>query len=124
MSYELENEGSEEGGYVADLVPVVAQALASGVLGSRAQVEAEIDVMLRAVREFWQMEPDEVGRLCQAMSARCTELAVHLQRVETQREWKRIRTMQIVPLIDEMKRQWAIASRLIELRRQDLELLK
>lgn len=122
MGYTLENEGSQEDGFVDDLVPTIAQALASGALVSREQVEAEIDLMLRTVREFWQMEPDEIGRLCQAMSARCTELCVHLHRLETQRQWKQIRTQQVERLIEEMKRQWAIASRMVELRRQDIEL--
>lgn len=122
MQYEV--EGTQDAGYVDDLVPEVAAELAWGALGSRQAVEDEIDLMLRTVRGFWQFEPDQVARLIQAMSARCTELCVHLHRLEGRREWKQIRTLQVERLLLELDRQWKLASRLIEIRRQDLELMK
>lgn len=121
---QLEVQGTQDGGYVDDLVPEVAQELAWGALGSRQAVEDEIDLMLRTVRGFWQFEPDQVARLIQAMSARCTELCVHLHRLEGRREWRQIRTQQVERLLAELDRQWKLASRLIEIRRQDLELMK
>lgn len=118
--------GSAAGGYVDGVATPEAIALLSeGALGSREAVEAEIDHMLSEVRGFWCLEPDEAMRVCAGFSARCTELYVHLHRVEgRQREWRQIRTQQIVPLLDELERQFKIASRSVELRRQDLEVLR
>lgn len=118
---EVVTEGTSTAGFVDDLVPEVAAELAWGVLVSRQQVEDEIDLMLRAVRGFWDMEPDQVMRMCAAMSARCTELCVHLHRLEGRREWKQIRTLQVERLLNELDRQFKIASRMLEVRRQDLE---
>jgi hypothetical protein len=113
-------QGSEDAGFVSDLVPAIAAELAAGTLHSREAVEDEIDLMLRSVRTFWEMEPDQVMRMSSAITARCTEMLVHLHRVEGKREWSRIRTMQVQPLLAEMDRQFKTASRLLEVRRQDL----
>lgn len=115
-------EGTSESGFVSDLVPEVAEAL-EAELGSRDEVEAEIDMMLRTVRDFWQWEPDQVMRAVAALSARCTELYVQLHRVEGKsREWRKVRTQQVNPLLEELERQYRLASRAVEVRRQDLEL--
>ena len=116
--------GTKEVGFVDHPVPEAAMELAAGALESREAVEAEIDVMLAAVREFWQQEPDQVMRTISAMSARCTELTVHLHRVEGQRQWRQVRTQQVERLLTEFDRQFKLHSRMVELRRQDLELLK
>jgi hypothetical protein len=118
---EFENQGTKDGGYVADMVPEIAETLAWGALGSREAVEEEIDMMLRGVRTFWNMEPDHVMRAAGAMSARCSEMGIHLHRLEGRREWKQIRTMQVDKLLAELDRQFRLASRLIEVRRQDIE---
>lgn len=115
-------QGSAESGFISDLVPEVAAELAWGELISKEHVENEIDLMLRAVRGFWQMEPDMVMRMSSAMSARATELAIHLHRLEGKREWRQVRTMQVDKLLIELDRQFRIASRLLEVRRQDLAL--
>lgn len=115
-------EATPEGGYVDDLVPEVIAQLSSEALVDRATVEAEIDLMFRTVREFWQMEPDQVLLTSSALSARCAELEAHLHRVETKREWMRVRTMQVERLHKEIELQFKVHSRLIEMRRQDLEL--
>ena len=118
-------EGGQTAGFVDGLVPDVVAELSRGALGSREQVEAEIDVMLATIRDFYRMEPDEVMRYCAGFSARATELECHLHRVEGRfREYKQIRTMQVQKLIAELDRQFKIASRLVELRRQDLEVLR
>lgn len=117
-------EGNNANGYVDDLVPEIAQQLAWGVLVSREAVEDEIDLMLRTVRTFWELEPDQVMRTIAAISARCTELSVHLHRLEGRREWKQVRTMQIDRLLAELDRQFKIASRMLEVRRQDLEMTR
>lgn len=111
-------------GYITDLVPEIAAELAWGALGSREKCETEVDLMLRAIRGFWEMEPDAVMRMTSAMSARCTEMAIHLHRLEGRREWKQIRTLQVEKIILELDRQFKISSRLVEIRRQDLETLR
>jgi len=120
----FEVEGTQEAGFVDDLVPETVQMLSEGELVDRATVEAEIDLMLRTVREFWGMEPDQVMRAISALSARATELAIHLHRLEGKREWKQIRTLQINALLAEFDRQFKTHSRMVELRRQDLETLR
>lgn len=124
MGFEAVNEGSESGGYIEDLVPAVAAELAWGSLVSKEVVEDEIDTMLRAVRGFWEMEPDQVMRMISAMSARCTEMATHLHRLEGKREWRQVRTMQVERLTAELDRQFKLASRLLEVRRQDIDLAR
>ncbi len=121
---DFEVEGTSEAGYVDHLVPEVAAELAWGALGSRKAVEGEIDLMLRAVRGFWELEPDQVAKLIQAMSARCTELCVHLHRLEGAREWRQVRTQQVERLLAELDRQWKLASRLIAVRQQDIDLAR
>lgn len=113
--------GAAEEGFLDNLVPAVAEQLAWGALVSRQHVEDEIDMMLRALRGFWDMQPDQVMAMSSAMSARCTELAIHLHRLEGKREWRQIRTQQVERLLAELDRQFKIASRLVEVRRQDLE---
>ena len=114
--------GTQEVGHISDLVPDVVAELSWGALVDRETVENEIDTMLRTVRSFWEMEPDQRMRLITAMSARCTEMAIHLHRLERHREWRQIRTMQVERLLTELDRQFKIASREVEVRRQDLEM--
>lgn len=122
MSREVTLEGTRALGYVDDLVPEVAAELAWGALVSKQAVEEEIDLMLRTVRTFWELEPDQVMQSISALSARCTELGVHLHRLEGKREWKQVRTLQVERLLAELDRQFKIASRMLEVRRQDLEM--
>lgn len=124
MGETFEVQGTKTGGYVDDLTPEVAAMLSWGALVSRQHVEDEIDLMLRAVRGFWNMEPDQVLQMISAISARCTEIAIHLHRLETKREWRQIRTMQVERLLLELDRQYKSHSRIVELRRQDLETLR
>lgn len=120
----FENAGTEEAGFVGDLVPEIAEELAWGALVSREAVEAEIDTILTTLRMFWSMEPDQRFRASAAMSARCTEMAIHLHRLEGRREWRQIRTMQVERILAELDRQFKFASREIEVRRQDLEMTR
>lgn len=88
-------------------------------------MQSELDQILTEIGKFWSMEPDQVMRLVAAFSARCTELWVHLHRVEGRdRTYKQIRTMQVAPILEELDRQFRLASRQLEVRRQDLELMK
>jgi hypothetical protein len=120
----FEVTGTDEAGFVGDLIPDVAQQLSWGALVSREAVETEIDLMLTSVRGFWSMEPDQRMRLITAMSARCTEMSIHLHRLEGRREWRQLRTMQVERLLAELDRQFKVASREIEVRRQDIEMTR
>jgi hypothetical protein len=113
--------GSEDDGHVDQLVPDVVAAASFGALGSRAQVEDEIDLMLTTLRSFYAAPADVVMRKCSALSARCTQLAIHLVRLEGRHEWRRLRTMQVERLLAEIDRQHRIASRLLEGRRLEWE---
>lgn len=105
--------------------PEIAALAAAGVLGSRAQIEGELDGILLTIRDFWTQEPDQVMQQVAAITARCTELEVLLHRVEARdRQFKQIRTMQVQKILDELDRQFKIASRLVEVRRQDMENLR
>lgn len=114
--------GNKEVGFVDDLTPAVVAELSEGALISKAHVEAEIDLILRTIRLFWGMEPDQVMRTISGISARLTELGVHLHRLESRREWRQVRTMQVERALLECDRQFKLASRLLEVRRQDIEL--
>lgn len=106
-------------------VPEVAALAAAGVLGSRDQIEGELDAIMVSIRDFYSMEPDQVMAHCAAMTARLTELEVLLHRVEARdRQFKQIRTMQVQKIAEECERQFKIASRLVEVRRQDIESLR
>lgn len=97
----------------------------AGYLGTRPEIEKELDLIAAAIRLMCRKQPDLVLRECSAYSARLTELEVLLHRVEGQsRHYTRIRTQQVQRFLEELDRQWRTASRLIEVSRQDLELLR
>jgi len=92
-----------------------------GGLGTREQIQDELDGMAGAMRNFYLRSPDQVLRECSAYGARLTEMIVLLHRVEhTDRTLTRIRTMQCQRFLDELDKQFKIHSRLIEIARQDL----
>lgn len=106
-------------------IPEQAALAAAGTLGSRDQIEGELDGILLVIRDFYGMEPDQVMTHCAAMGARLSELEVLLHRVETRdRNYRQIRTLQVQKISTELERQFKIASRLVEVRRQDLEHLR
>lgn len=92
-------------------------------LGTRQEIQTELDVIALAIRAFHRKQPDQAMREIAAFSARLTELAVLLHRVEsTDRQYTRIRTQQVERFLAELDRQYKIQSRLVEVMRQDLEL--
>lgn len=103
----------------AYMTPVMALGT-PGFLGTREQVEKEIDLIAAAVRTFYAKPADMVMRECSAYTARLTELCVLLHRHEGDRGYMRIRTQQAEKFLAELDRQWRTASRLIEVQRQDL----
>lgn len=95
----------------------------AGTLGSKEQVQKELDLMAAAIRTFYQKTPDQVMRECSGYSARLTELAVLLHRIEPKdSRYARVRTQQVERFLAEIDRQWKTASRLLEVSRQDIEL--
>lgn len=106
-------------------MPEVPALAAAGVLGGREQIEGELDAILVTIRDFWSQEPDQVMAHIAAITSRLTELEVLLHRVEARdRRFKQIRTMQVQKILDECDRQFKIASRLVEVRRQDVDQLR
>jgi hypothetical protein len=94
-------------------------------LGPAASVEAEIDAILATLSRMDSTMPDQVIITCMALMARATELAVALSRQEaTNRRLKVVRISQLQPTIELIDFTFRGASRLVELRRQEIELSK
>ncbi len=88
--------------------------------GSIDSVRQEIDDAFADMKEFHNEEPDRVMRISAGHSARLSELRVRIMRVEDfRREWKSVRTREIEPCIEELRNQYAIASRLHSVRELD-----
>lgn len=120
--------GPEPSSEVATSVPIYAFGMAPlaafGYLGTRAEIEEELDGIAAAVRSFSAKMPDQVMRECAAYGARLTELCVLLARHESHdRQYLRVRTQQVERFVAELDRQFRIASRLVEVQRQDLSLM-
>lgn len=116
-------QGTAEEGFIAEasIVPDVMAALSDESLGDPEAIKAEIDMMHRLVRQFWQMEPDQVMQAVSGFSARCAEMHKDMIRAEGRnRAWKSLRTQDVDKLHLELERQFKIASRALESRRQDL----
>lgn len=102
-----------------------ARVAVPGYLGTREQIECELDAIAARIRSFHTMQPDTVMRMCAAYSARLTELEVLLHRVETKdRTYRQVRTMQVDRFLSELDRQFKVASRLVEVQRQDIDMLR
>lgn len=87
---------------------------------SIAQVRQEIDDAFDDIKTFHQREPDEVFRLVSGHSGRLAELRGRAQRIEDRAPvWKAIRTREIEPALDELNKQFQIASRLLSVRDLD-----
>jgi hypothetical protein len=96
-----------------------------GFLGTREQIEAELDMIASSIRTFHRLQPDQVLKYCAGYTARLTELTVLLHRVESSnRQYTRLRTMQVQKYVEELERQWKTASRMVEIMRQDLEMAR
>lgn len=104
---------------------VQGMAVLNNGLGTRPQIERELDGIALAIRSFTLKAPDQIMRECAAYSARLTEMCVLLTRIETtDRQYLKVRTQQVERYLGELDRQFKIASRLVEVQRQDLELMK
>lgn len=106
-------------------VPAPGMAYLANGLGTRPDIERELDGIALAIRAFALKQPDQIMRECAAYGARLTELAVLLSRHEaSDRQYLRVRTQQVERYLGEIDRQFKIASRLVEVMRQDLEMIK
>ncbi len=107
------------------IVDPVDKLAPAGELGTRVDIERELDLIAAALRRFHRQQPDQRMREISAYSARLTELCVLLHRVEsTDRQYTRVRTQQVERFLAELDRQFKIASRIVEVSRQDLELMR
>lgn len=105
------------------LVSTKQAATARSGLGSREEIQDELDEIAAQVRQFHVKQPDQVMRECAAYTARLTELCVLLHRVEAlDRQYTRVRTQQVERWLAELERQFKYASRIVEIMRQDIQL--
>ena len=83
----------------------------------------EIEAMVHTIQSLDYDQPDIVMTTCMAFMARCTEMWIQLIRIEaSNRRAKSFRTMQLQKVMDLIEFEFRGASRLIEVRRQDVEL--
>lgn len=95
--------------------PVVGQSIDS--------VRAEVDDAFADMKTFLNREPDEIMRMAGGHSARLSELRVRVMRIEDfRREWKSVRTRELEPTLEELERQYTIASRLHSVRELDFKM--
>lgn len=112
--------GTTQATFFSDPLEFLAPA---GFLGTREEIESELDMIASSIRTFHRIQPDQVLRYCAGYTARLTELRVLLHRQEAvSRQYTRLRTMQVDKFVEELDRQFKVASRLVEVMRQDLAL--
>lgn len=101
---------------IAALEPVKA-------LTKDSTVTDEIDAMVHAVRLLDPEMPDQSIATCMALMARCTELKIQLVRAEPgDRRLKFIRTTQLEPLMELVDFTFKASSRLVEVKRIEVDL--
>lgn len=88
-------------------------------------LEEELDGMVHTIESLDPGEPDVIMATCMALMARCTEIYLNLVRIEAENRRARVfRTTQLQKVMDLIDFQFRGASRLIEVRRQEVELSK
>ena len=93
--------------------------------GSIDTIRGEIDDAFKDMRTFKDLDPDEVMRIVAGWSARFSELRVRAMRIEDvaqYRRFKTLRTRDLEPIMDELKQQFMIASRLQSVRELDYKI--
>lgn len=92
-------------------------------IGSVRSVREEINAALAAMRGMHRQESDEVMRTVAGLTARLVELKVGISRIEVMAPvWKTVRSQELEPTLDELGRQYAIASRLHSVRELDYKI--
>lgn len=80
----------------------------------------EVNDALRDMEMFHQMEPDEITRRVIGHSARLTTIRVLVMRIEDyQRQWKDLRLRELEPVLEQLRDQFSMASRLHSYREFD-----
>lgn len=88
--------------------------------GSLESVRKEVDDAFADMKTFLNEEPDRIMRIAGGHSARLSELRVRCMRIEDlRREWRDVRTRELEPCLEELERQYTIASRLHSVRELD-----
>lgn len=83
-------------------------------------VRGEVDDAFAQLKTFHNQEPDWCMRVASGHSARLSELAVQIGRIEDwAQEWKRVRQRELEPCIAEIRSQYEIASRRHTVREHD-----
>lgn len=105
----------------ARAMPLLDTSVQSDMVGASIDdVRTEVDDAFADMKTFHNREPDEIMRLSGGHSARISELRVRVMRIEDfQREWKSVRTRELEPCLEELERQFTIASRLHSVRELD-----
>lgn len=94
-------------------------------LGTKEQIERELDGISTAIRSFHAKMPEQVFEECSAYSARLSELYVLLHRMESSpfaKEFYRVRTQQVEIYRTELEFQFKLASRKVEVARHEIVL--
>ena len=105
------------------LAPSEAATVSVIGLPDAPELERELDAMVADIKDLDLDLPDEVIRVCTAYMARCTELHMTLIRAEGRsRQLRWVRTQQLTKVMDLIEFTYKASSRIIELRRQDVEL--
>lgn len=105
------------------MTPLDTSVVEPSIGGSIDSVRVEVDDAFADMKTFFNREPDEIMRMAGGHSARLSELRVRVMRVEDfRREWKSVRTRELEPALEELERQYTIASRLHSVRELDFKL--
>lgn len=97
--------------------------LITGEAFSGGTWEQELDHMVARVRDLVSIgDPGQILVVCMSFMARCTELALALVRVEEDnRKARHFRTSQLQRVMDLLDFEFRGASRMVELKRQELD---
>ena len=92
-------------------------------VGRDVSLEDEIMAMVVTLRNLEDAMPDVIMSTCMGYMARCTEIHLQIIRVEgNHRRLKTFRVTQLAKVMELIEFQFKGASRLIEVRRQEVEL--
>lgn len=85
----------------------------------------EIGTILEQLTDLPMDAPGIVIETCMGQMARCTEIKVHLSQMEfTDRKAKMVRTLRLAPVMELIEFLYRGASRMTEIRRQELDMSK
>ena len=115
---------------VLTLAPSIEGAIAKGTEAAvgnyhldRDALRDEIDDIIQKCIEAPNMEPDEAMIMMSSLLARLVQMHIDIQRVEhIQRELRSVRTQEVDKLMELVRDQYRISSRLIAVRQMDVEL--